>query len=232
MSGDPAEKLEEGKLDLVPMIDCIMLLLLFFILTTKFTAEEKAIASLLPTDKGQAPTPQEKPVEPPAMINICIYPEGLVKGFQPSEYQAKYDAMKKNLGDVLPSAYLRVGGDDAIIMDGKSLSTKLHPNLKQSLEMVRSYVQDKLAQRENASVATRKDQDPVIINCFSGMSWKYALVAYDAVRAFEAEKAGSKMLNDPSMWDQTREVSFAPPRIRNYSAKEIGNELWEIVNMQ
>ena len=51
MAGDPSEKLEEGKLDLVPMIDCIMLLLLFFILTTKFSAEEKAIASLLPTDK-------------------------------------------------------------------------------------------------------------------------------------------------------------------------------------
>jgi biopolymer transport protein ExbD len=232
MAGDPSEKLEEGKLDLVPMIDCIMLLLLFFILTTKFSAPEKAIASLLPTDKGQAPTPQEKPVEPPKMVNICVYPEGLVKGFQPSEYQAKYDAMKKNLGEVLPSAYLRVGGDDAVVMDGKALSVKAHPNLKQSLEMVRGYVHEKLAQRENASVATRKDQDPVIINCFSGLSWKYALVVYDAVRDFEAEKAGSKMLNDPSMWDQTREVSFAPPRIRNYSAKEIGNELWEIVNMQ
>ena len=57
MAEDPSEKLAQGKLDLVPMIDCIMLLLLFFILTTKFTADEKAIASLLPTDKGQAPTP-------------------------------------------------------------------------------------------------------------------------------------------------------------------------------
>jgi biopolymer transport protein ExbD len=232
MAGDPSEKLEEGKLDLVPMIDCIMLLLLFFILTTKFTTPEKAIASLLPTDKGQAPTTQTKSVEPPKMINVCVYPEGLVKGFQPSEYQAKYEAMKQNLGDVLPSAYLRMGGDDAIIVDGKSLSTKAHPNLKQSLETIRGYIHDKLAQRENASVATRKDQDPVIINCFSGLSWKYALVVYDAVRDYEATKAGSKMMSDPSLWDQTREVSFAPPRIRNYNAKELGNELYEIVNMQ
>jgi hypothetical protein len=29
-----------------------------------------------------------------------------------------------------------------------------------------------------------------------------------------------------------REIDFAPPRIRNYSAKELGEELYEIVNMQ
>jgi hypothetical protein len=232
MAEDPSEKLEQGKLDLVPMIDCIMLLLLFFILTTKFSAEEKAIASLLPTDKGQAPTPQTKVVEPPKMVNICLYPEGLVKGFQPSDYQNKYEDMKKNFGEVLPTAYLRMGGDDAIVVDGKSLNLKAHASLKQSLETVRGYIHDKLAQRENTSVATRKDQDPIIIHCFSGMSWKFALVIYDAIRDYEATKAGSKMLNDPSLWDQTREVSFAPPRIRNYSAKELGNELYEIVNMQ
>ena len=45
-----SEDVGEGKLDLVPMIDCIMLLLLFFILTTKFSTEEKTITSLLPTD--------------------------------------------------------------------------------------------------------------------------------------------------------------------------------------
>jgi biopolymer transport protein ExbD len=232
MAGDASDKIDEGKMDLVPMIDCVMLLLLFFIMTTKFTAEEKAIASLLPTDKGQAPTPQTKPVEPPKMINVCIYPEGLVKGFQPSEYQAKYEAMKKTLGDVLPSAYLRMGGDDAVIIDGRALNKKSHPDTKKSLEMIRGYVHEKLSQRENASVPGRKEQDPIVINCFSGMSWKYALVIYDAIRDYEATRAGSKMLNDPSTWDQTREVSFAPPRIRNYSAKEIGNELYEIVNMQ
>lgn len=232
MAEDPSEKMAEGKIDLVPMIDCIMLLLLFFILTTKFTADEKAIASLLPTDKGQAPTPATKPVEPPKMINICIYPEGLVKGFQPSEYQAKYEALKKTVGDVLPTAYLRMGGEDAIVLDGNSFSRKNHPDLKKNIEGVHAHIQQRLAERENAGVATRKEQDPVVIHCFSGLSWKFALVAYDAVRNYEGTRMGSKMANDPSQWDAAREVSFAPPRIRNYSAKEIGNELYEIVNMQ
>ncbi len=232
MSEDPSEAMAKGKIDLVPMIDCVMLLLLFFILTTKFTADEKAIASLLPTDKGQAPTPQTKPVEPPKMINICIYPEGLVKGFQPSEYQAKYEALKKTVGDVLPTAWMRIGGGDAIALDGNSFSRKNHPDLKKNIEGVHSLVQQRLAERENASVATRKEQDPVVIHCFSGLSWKFALVAYDAVRNYEGQRMGSKMASDPTQWDNAREVSFAPPRIRNYSAKELGNELYEIVNMQ
>ncbi len=232
MAEDPSEKMAEGKIDLVPMIDCIMLLLLFFILTTKFTADEKAIASLLPTDKGQAPTPATKPVEPPKMINICIYPEGLVKGFQPSEYQAKYEALKKTVGDVLPVAWLRMGGEDAIPLDGNSFSRKNHPDLKKNIDGVHALIQQRLTERENAGVATRKEQDPVVIHCFSGLSWKFALVAYDAVRNYEGTRMGSKMASDPSQWDNAREVSFAPPRIRNYSAKEIGNELYEIVNMQ
>jgi len=232
MSEDPGEAMAKGKIDLVPMIDCIMLLLLFFILTTKFSADEKAIASLLPTDKGQAPSPQTTPVEPPKMINVCIYPEGLVKGFQPSEYQAKYEALKKTVGDVLPTAYLRMGGSEAIVLDGNSLSKKGHKDLQANIEIIHQHVHQKLLERENSAVALRKLQDPVVIHCFSGLSWKFALVAYDAIRNYEGSKMGSKMSKDPSEWDNAREVSFAPPRIRNYSARELGNELYEIVNMQ
>ena len=232
MAEDPSEKIAEGKLDLVPMIDCIMLLLLFFILTTKFTAEEKAIASLLPTDKGQAPTPSTKPVDPPKMVNVCIYPDGFVKGLKESEYQTKYEGLKKIVGEVLPVAYLRMGGDDPVALDGNSFSRKNHPDLKRNMETVSSYIHAALARRENPSVAGRKEQDAVVIHCFSGMSWKFALVAYDAVRDYEGAKMGSKMASDPTQWDNAREVQFAPPRIRNYSAKEQGSELYEIINMQ
>ncbi len=232
MSEDPSEAMAKGKIDLVPMIDCVMLLLLFFILTTKFTADEKAIASLLPTDKGQAPTPQTKPVIPPKMINVCIYPEGLVKGFQPSEYQAKYESLKNTVGAVLPTAYLRMGGSAAIPLDGNSFSKKGHKDLKKNIDMIHQHIAQELLQRENSAVASRKEQDPVVIHCFSGMSWKFALVAYDAIRSYEGAKMGSKMAKDPTQWDNAREVSFAPPRIRNYSPKELGNELYEIVNMQ
>ncbi len=233
MAEDPADKIAEGKLDLVPMIDCIMLLLLFFILTTKFVAEEKAIASLLPTDKGQAPSPATAPVDPPKTINICIYPEGMVKGLsKPSEYQKKYDDLKKIVGEVLPTALLRMGGDEPRLIDGNSFSRKGHAGLKSNMDMVHAYIANALTQRENASVAGRKEQDPVVIHCFSGMSWKYALVAYDAVRDYEGSKMGSKMAKDPTQWDNAREVQFAPPRIRNYSSLALGNELYEIVNMQ
>ena len=232
MAEDPSEKINEGKIDLVPMIDCIMLLLLFFILTTKFTAEEKVIASILPTDKGQAPTPQTKPVDPPKMINICLYPEGLVKGFQPSEYQAKLQALRQSQGDILPRAYLRIGGDETILIDGKSLGKKGAPELDKIMDGVRAHINEKLTQRENAGAAARKDQDPVVIHCFSGLSWKFAVLAYDSVRFYEYNKSGQKMGNDPKEWANNREITFAPPRIRNYSAKELGEELYEVVNMQ
>ena len=153
MAEDPADKIAEGKLDLVPMIDCIMLLLLFFILTTKFVAEEKAIASLLPTDKGQAPSPATAPVDPPKTINICIYPEGMVKGLsKPSEYQKKYDDLKKIVGEVLPTALLRMGGDEPRLIDGNSFSRKGHAGLKSNMDMVHAYIANALTQRENASV--------------------------------------------------------------------------------
>jgi biopolymer transport protein ExbD len=234
MAEDFSDKLSEGKLDLVPMIDCIMLLLLFFILTTKFTAEEKAIASLLPTDKGQAPTPQTKPVEPPKQINICIFPETMGKGFQPSEYQNKLQALKKDGpgGEILANALMRIGGDEPMMVVGAQMKVRGSLELQKLMDGVHTYIFQALAQRENASAATRKDQDPVVINCFSGLSWKFAIIAYDAVREYEAVKAGSKMASDPKMWGQAREIEFAPPRIRNYSAKELGEELYEIVNMQ
>jgi hypothetical protein len=43
---------------------------------------------------------------------------------------------------------------------------------------------------------------------------------------------GSKLDNrDLSTWEKAREVTFAPPRIRNYSLKELGEELYEVVQM-
>jgi len=234
MAEDYNDKLSEGKLDLVPMIDCIMLLLLFFILTTKFTAEEKAIASLLPTDKGQAPTPQKTVVEPPKQINICVFPETMGKGFQPSEYLNKLQALKKDGpgGEILANALLRIGGEEPMLVVGAQMVKRGSPELQKQMEQVHDYIFQALTQRENASAPTRKEQDPVVINCFSGMSWKFAIICYDAVREYEAKKAGSKMASDPKEWGKVREIDFAPPRIRNYSAKELGEELYEIVNMQ
>jgi hypothetical protein len=226
------DRIAEGKLDLVPMIDCIMLLLLFFILTTKFTSEEKTITSLLPTDKGQAAATPQK-VEPPQQVNICIYPAGLDKGFQPSEYESKLKEMQPNSIAVIPKAWIRIGTNQAIEIDGSPLRTKNSSALKEQVEQVHQYISDALRAFEIGSATDRKGQSPVIVHCFSGLSWKYALIAYDAVRAYEAQISGRKATGDPTVdFDQAREVDFAPPRIRDYSSHELGNELFEIIHMK
>jgi hypothetical protein len=53
------------------------------------------------------------------------------------------------------------------------------------------------------------------------------------VRAYEARITGRKLTGDKLKdFDAAREVDFAPPRIRDYSSNELGNELYEIVNMK
>ena len=77
----------------------------------------------------------------------------------------------------------------------------------------------------------RKEQRPVVIHCFSALSWKYAMLAYDAVRQFERDKAQGVITSTQDL-REAREVSFAPPRIRNYHTWELGNELYEILHMR
>ncbi len=97
MAEDSSDKVGDGKLDLVPMIDCIMLLLLFFILTTKFTPQDLALASLLPTDTGARATPQQRPAPPPQQIMLGIVPAGMAPGLQPSQYLGQLHALEGRL---------------------------------------------------------------------------------------------------------------------------------------
>lgn len=230
---DGTDGLDEGRLDLVPMIDTVMLLLLFFILTTKFSSEEKAISSLLPTDKGQMASQPSKPVEEPKQVNICIYPPNMVKGFQPSEYRDQLAKMHQP-GKPIPDAWLRIGNTDPILIEGRTLNIKDSAKIVEHIDQIDKFVGDGLTRYEVPGTAERKDQVPVIIHCFSGMSWRFALVAYDAVRWYEAQHAppGYKYNGDPNELQKMREVSFAPPRVRNYTANELGDELYEIVQMK
>ncbi len=221
---------EEGKLDLVPLIDTVMLLLMFFILTSKFTAEEKAISSLLPTNKGQMASTPTKPVEEPKQVNIRIYPQGMQKGYQPSEYRDQLLKMRAP-GQNIDNATLIVG-PDAMDVDGNLLSRSQNAEmLTKHINQIHTLVGDALAKFESGA-GERKDQTPIIIHCFSGMSWRFALIAYDAVRYYESTKATFKYSGNPDELNRMREVTFAPPRIRNYSANEQGNELFEIINMK
>ncbi len=225
------DRLAEGKLDLVPMIDCIMLLLLFFLLTTKFTSEEKSIDALLPTGTG-ALTQAQPLVKPPEQVNICIYPAGLDRGLQPTDYAAKVRAIA-GAGRALPAAWLRMGKEDPLPIDGASLATGTVPEQLAAVERVHQYIKAALSQVESGDARDREHQCPVVINCYSGLPWKYGLIAYDAVRSYEAH-AGGRGLSDVSTRnvEHAREVDFAPPRIRDYDPDEKGQELWEIVNMR
>ena len=221
----------EGKLDLVPLIDTVMLLLLFFIMTSKFTTEEKAISSLLPTDKGQMASTPTKPVEEPKQVNIVIYPAGMEKGYQPSQYRDTLLQMRQP-GQNIDYADFRIGANVLPKVDGKTLSrSRDAKQVSAALDEVHGFVIKSLENYETGA-GERKDQHPVIIHCFSGMSWRFALIAYDAVRAYEAGKATFKFSGNPDELARMREVTFAPPRIRNYSPNELGNELYEIVNMK
>lgn len=233
MAEDVGDKINEGKLDLVPMIDCIMLLLLFFLLTSKFTSEEKAIASMLPTDKGQMAT-SAKVTEPPKQINIAIFPNGMAANLTPENYMQKITSMFNAISApqrILPEAQIRVGGNSPLLMDGKILSQQGSDTLKQHIDLIHNYIHSNLETYENKSATNRKDQFPVVIHCFSGMSWKFALLAYDAVREFEKNKGAFANQTDPRALENQREIDFAPPRIRNYSPSEQGQELYEIINL-
>jgi hypothetical protein len=103
--------------------------------------------------------------------------------------------------------------------------------MEKQVEEIHRYIETALEKYE-ANGKPRKEQNDIIIHCFSGMSWKYALLAYDAVRAYEGKVGQIKWTGDPAELLAARAVNFAPPRIRNYAADELGQELFEIVNMK
>jgi len=222
----------DDRVNMVPLIDCMFFLILFFMIVTKFTPDELAIASLLPTDKGQMSAPSKSPL-PKEQVNIAIYPAGLQKGMQPSEYQAQVEAMW-NDHTFDAKAWLRIGGSNPAEIDGKPLATRgakaESALMREQVALFHSYVFKELDSREQAG-KPRSEQAPVVISCYSGLSWKYAILAYDAVRAFEATKTQgyNKTLFD---LEKAREVTFAPPRIRNYNRRELGNELYEIIHLR
>lgn len=222
---DVREEDEEIKPDMTPMIDIIFMLLIFFLLTTKFIPDEKFIGSLLPTNKGQANTSQQD-IEPPQDVNIMVYPGGMSRGQQPSFYDKLWkEQREKNI------AVLRVGAGAEVQVNGRNLAFEARDSVKwQEVKTAHAYIHEELKKREQGS-ALRKDEDPVVINCFSGLPWKYAILVYDAVRDYEREQAGQGLANvgDPAR-QNAREINFAPPRIRDYHTWELGNELWEIIH--
>ena len=183
------------------------------------------ISQLLPTNKGQASS-SPPVVEPPKDLNILVYPEGFARGMGVEQMDTMWKD-NQNAG----VAMLQVSNNGPIRIDGNSLSgNTTEAFLDPTLSEIYGYVSS-LMEAAELPGSPRKEQRPVVIHCFSALSWKYAMVAYDAVRQFERDKAQGSILTTQDL-REAREVSFAPPRIRNYHTWELGNELYEILHMR
>lgn len=147
---------ETGKLDLVPMIDCVMLLLLFFILTSSFTSEEQRISALLSTEGGPGPG---KSVVQPEIVRVVVLPgEGR-------------------------SARVRIGGGEELVLDGAALAQPGGAGVEAAIDAFHAALAARLEVYEKGGART--DQTPVEIHCATRLPWRHAIAVYDAVRAYE-----------------------------------------------
>lgn len=151
---------EEGRLDLVPLIDCVMLLLMFFILTSTFDVEERILSALLP-EGGSISEP--KPVSiPPPTVRIALLPG---EGRQ---------------------VLVRIGGQEAVTLDPERLASHDPTINTGELEGLHTAIAPRLQAYEKDGARTA--QVPVEIHCATRLPWACALAVYVAVRAYEADR--------------------------------------------
>ena len=224
---------DEGRLDLVPMIDCIMLLLLFFMMTTKFTPGEKGIDTLLSTNDGCGGVPTHR--DPPQVVHIRLYPVGLSHDAQLGRYEAEWQRMQDTPA-AFASAALQIGGREPLVVDGTQLGKRngvVTEEMKRQVETIHAYIAAELAQYEKPGAAGRQDQAAIEVDCFSGLPWKFALVTFDAVRSYE-HVASHEGGTEAGWMDAatTRAIGFAPPRLRDGTRHDLGDELYEIIHQR
>lgn len=218
-------------LDMTPMIDCIFLLLIFFILTSSFIPDDLAIASLMPTDKGGTMRNEGPPILR-EQVNIKIYPAGMTRGHQPSDYRQQLAELRNQQhGRPIDTVWIQVGGDPPLEIQGAPFRLAGGSDLTTEMERFHAHLHGALDARASSANGPSASQ-PIVIHCFSGLSWKFALLAYDAVRDYERVTRGDPVLSTRAELLHAREVTFAPPRLRNYDPNEVGNELAEILHQR
>ena len=131
---------DESVIDLTPMIDLVFLLLVFFLLTSRFVPEEKYLAQLLPTDGGQRDAPH---VTPPEVVAIAVYPAQFVRGCQPSSYERGW----RDGYDTRLAAY-RMGNHEPLVIDGSGLD-RAGGNCPATLTQIHTHVAAHLAAYED-----------------------------------------------------------------------------------
>ena len=113
----------DAEVDLVPLIDCVFLLLIFFILTSRFVPDEFMLSALMPTN-GTA-----KIVGPPSVISeqirIAITPAGAPARASEAELDA-WSKRARRLGG-FGVADLRIGGREPLRIDLDALSLPKGP---------------------------------------------------------------------------------------------------------
>lgn len=215
---------QEGKLDLVPMIDCIMLLLLFFILTSSFAQMESVIASILPTEGGSG---RRISAAPTRNIAIVAIPDGLGCGKDAEDWQRRWIRLQEQTKQLPEDALVRVGGAEPFRVSGAALNAGDGREMKDQREGLYEYIRRELVAREQTETI-RLDQAPINVHCFSGLPWKVAIVVYDAVRAYEKERAPEAVINTPEALAQARIINFGAPPVRNFATCEAG---WELLSL-
>ncbi len=217
---------------LTPMIDIIFLLLIFFLLTTVFVPEERVLSALLPTDIGEHRDPVV--LQPPQDVMVAVFPydpgnpTSYARGAAAGSVRAEYFADLWRQRPIVSHAALRFGNaDDQLVIDGRALAEHSSRTSGQ-IDAVHQYVAEQLRRHEEDH-PSRVDQPPVVLRCFSGLPWRYAVVVYDAVKAYEYTAARA-IGADPQDLTTARRVVLAPPPVRGGHHFGSGQELAEIIH--
>ncbi len=219
----------DERVNLVPLIDCMFFLIMFFMIVTKFAPDELAIASLLPTNQGGSGKPPPDRILSELQATIAIVPLGMPRESQPSQYEALVTAQQRDRS-FGRRVEMRVGGSPGIEIDASALSLGASDAACQrEMAKAHAYLATELGEREIAGQA-RADQADVRIACCSGLSWSLAMLALDGVRAYERDRDSAP--SDALALADAREVTFIAPPIRNATRYPLGDEIHTLVHLR
>lgn len=197
---------EEGQgLNMMPLIDIVFLLLVYFIVTMTFSPDEEWINSLL-SKGGPGHVTLEK-----QEINISFFPAYIPRSHKPSEVQDWYEKTDVEAIECR--------------MNGNSIILHKHAHHEEQVERIHAFILQELEKVEQ-HVATREQQDPIKVHCFRQLPWRYALAGYDAVRAYEMKKSGTESVL------LARDFGFAPNEQRDARQYYLGNELLHLSKLK
>jgi hypothetical protein len=222
------DHLSNGRLDLVPMIDCVMLLLIFFVLTTKFSSPDAVIPALLPKS-GSGPGII---VSKDQSVRVAAWPVGLPEQGDAHALDRSWQGLSAT-GTPPARARIRVGNRAPIELDGTLLGATDPQVRNRELERLHAYLAGELAAFEVDGLE-RIHQPQVQLHCFSGLPWSIGLALFDAVRAYEGghQPAGIDPANGREDLSNARTVAFAAPRCPTAGVPQRGEELYEILHLR